>query len=285
MSKSYIKIITATLIFSFSPLVIKLIPLGAVSILWAINFIGVLFLSFNLLRQKRLRELVLLKKRLLPFLALGVVFTVNNVLFLSSIKITTIANAIITHYLAPIFLVLLGILFLKERIERISVVAIIISLVGVAILLSPNDLTFNNSHFLGLFLGTLSAIFFASEIIIKKYLSPLFDSDIITICYVWLSVIFLLPFVSFSNILSLDNGSLFALISLGVFVTVIGIPLFIDGIKGVRVQDVGVLSYIEPLGAILWGSLFISKTLPLTTFLGGALILGSGYLIIRKRIL
>jgi len=63
----------------------------------------------------------------------------------------------------------------------------------------------------------------------------------------------------------------------------IGITLFISGLREVKAQQGGMLSYLEPLGAVLWGILFIGETFSLITFLGGGLILFGGYLIIKQR--
>ena len=271
ISSGYLKIIGATLIFSFAPIVVKLIQLDAISLLWTINVAGVGFLLLRLVQKGRIRELLRPGKAVIVILALGLVFTINNALFLSAIKATTIANAMFTHYLAPFFLIFLGAFFLKEKIEKISVVAIFISLVGLFILLSSNELNLSNAHFLGILLGTLSAIFFAIEIAFKKHLSTFLKPDIITVWYVLLSVLFLLPFVSFSSIGGLDGGALLILFVSGIFIVTIGITLFISGLREVKIQHVGILSYIEQLGAIVWGSLLISEALPLTTLIGGAL--------------
>ena len=72
-------------------------------------------------------------KRLLDFIAyvilgvfgLGIFTTINNSLFFSAIKITTIANAILTHYLAPIFVFIFGLFLLKEKITKFYILALV----------------------------------------------------------------------------------------------------------------------------------------------------------------
>jgi len=63
----------------------------------------------------------------------------------------------------------------------------------------------------------------------------------------------------------------------------IGVTLFVDGLREVKAQQGGALSYLEPLGAVLWGILFVGEAVSLITFLGGGLILFGGYLIIKQR--
>jgi len=283
MSRGHLKIIIAVIIFSFTPLFVKLIPLDGISFFWAFSLSGVIFLALKVAYQNRFKELLKPEKSIFAIVLLGIATTINNALFFSAIKITTIANAILTHYLAPFFLLFLAFIFLKEKIEKTSLLALLLCLIGLAILASPNELSFGNKHFIGLALGTLSAIFFASEIILKKKLSPRFKSDTITLWHVFLSVLLLLPFVSFTNIISLGALKLAILFLIGIFVVGIGITLFISGLREVKAQQGGMLSYLEPLGAVLWGILFIGETFSLITFLGGGLILFGGYLIVKQR--
>ena len=59
------------------------------------------------LAQRRTTELLTLGRSAGTVAGLAIFFTLNNVLFISAIKVTTIANAVLTHYLAPVFVVLL----------------------------------------------------------------------------------------------------------------------------------------------------------------------------------
>lgn len=187
----------------------------------------------------------------------------------------------LTHYLAPVLLIFLGLYFFKQRIEKLSIVALFLALFGFIILLLPQEISFNNSHFVGLTLGTLSAVFFALEITAKKALSHKYNAEVITIWFFILSIIILIPFVSISSIGGLRIFGLATVIFYSGLIT-LGITLFIAGIKNIKAQHIGILSYLEPLGAIVWGSVILSEFPSLMTYLGGVLILLAGYLVIRK---
>jgi RarD protein len=282
MSKAHIKISVAALLFSLVPIVTKLVPLNAISIVWTINFFGASFLILKLLFEGRLKELLRPGKSLFIILLLGIFLTINNVLYLSAVKLTTISNAIFTHYLAPLFLIFLARIFLKEKIERISVFAVIVSLLGLGILLAPNEFSFSNKHFIGLAIGTLSAVFYASEIATKKALAILFKPDIIVVWHELVLIFILLPFVSFRELSYLNVQEIIPLILAGLFAAGVGITLFISGLREAKAQHGGILAYLEPMGAILLG-MFILREIPsFLTLLGGGLILISGYMVVRQ---
>ncbi len=278
------KIIIATILFSFSPLLVKALTLDAVSILWTVSLIGSIALFLKLAIQDRFHEIFSLRRHNITLLvALATISTLNNVFFNFSIKSTTIANAVLTHYLAPIFLLFFSIYLFKEKIRRASVIALALSLLGLIVLLFPQDISLNDTHFVGLLLGSLSAIFFAAEIAAKKQLSHTYKADMVSALFLSLSAIFLLPFVSFSNIIQVGIEEWLTLLAFGVIIIAIGVSVHISGLKDTKAQHVGTLNYIEPLGAILWGILFLSEALSANVVIGGALIIGGGYLVVRQR--
>lgn len=285
MSVGHRKIIVATILFSVSPLLVKILTLDAVSILWTVSLIGSVSLFLKILAQRRLNEFFSLRRYgLLLLVGLAVTNMINNVFFNLSIKTTTVANAVLTHYLAPIFLLLFSIYLFKEKISSASIIALVLSLLGLIVLLSPQEITLSNTHFVGLLLGTFSAVFFAAEIAARKKLSHTYKADMIIALFLSLSVIFLLPFISFSSIVQLNVREIALFAVYGVIIVAFGMSLHTSGLKVVKAHNVGILNYIEPLGAILWGILFLSEALSASVLIGGSLILVGGYLVVRQSV-
>ena len=69
------------------------------------------------------------------------------------------------------------------------------------------------------------------------------------------------------------------LIVLGIIHTAGALVLYVKGLSLSKVQDVGVLSYIDPISAIVLAALFLGEIPGLMTVLGGALILSGCYLV------
>jgi drug/metabolite transporter (DMT)-like permease len=280
MRLGYWKIITATILFSVNPVLFKTISLGAIEILWTVNLVACLVLVAANVAQRRTKELSMLGRSTGTVAGLAIVFTLNNALFISAIKVTTIANAVLTHYLAPVFVVLFGVFLIKEKTNRRSVSALVLSLGGLAVILWPNEMSFTNQHFLGLMLGTLSAVFFALEIIFKKMLVRHHRADAVVAVYLMISVLILAPAISFGRIPSVDSLSLVLLVISGTVVSGLGITLFTSALRVVKAQHAGIISYLEPLGAIVFGIGVIGESPTIATLLGGAFILLGTYFIV-----
>lgn len=155
-----------------------------------------------------------------------------------------------------------------------------LSLLGLLVILWPNQMSFANQHFLGLALGTLSAVFFALEIVSKKMLVRHHRPDVVVAAFLVISVLLLTPAISLSAILSIDSRDFALLMGSGLVVSGVGITLFTSALRVVKAQHAGIISYLEPLGAIVLGIALLGESPALATLLGGALVLlGTGIIV------
>jgi drug/metabolite transporter (DMT)-like permease len=92
-------------------------------------------------------------------------------------------------------------------------------------------------------------------------------------------VIFL-PFLSKGDFILQQSGVMMVLVF--AFISVIPPIINFSGIKNVKAQHAGIIAYVEPLMAILYGFLFFGETFGFSTFLGGSLIIVSGLVILRR---
>lgn len=77
--------------------------------------------------------------------------------------------------------------------------------------------------------------------------------------------------------------SLVLMIIVGVIHTCIALNLYFEGIKRIKVQHVGVLSYIDPLVAVILGGVFFNEMPGIPTIIGGGMILSATYLILKRK--
>ena len=67
---------------------------------------------------------------------------------------------------------------------------------------------------------------------------------------------------------------------MGLVFTALCFSMFTDGIRFVRVEHAGILGYLEPVTAPFWALVLVAERPPLTTWLGGALIIAAGMTVI-----
>ncbi len=283
----YLKIITAILIWSSLGIFVRKIELPNQCIIFYTSVIAgsiqfILLLSTGLLKKAKQFDS---NTRSILFLVLSpLCFTANAMLFYFAFSNTTIANAVLTHYTAPVFVAILAPLLLKERINKTTWLAIVISSIGLWLILGGKktgiDISHGDREHLGIIAGAMSGLAYAFLILIVRKIAPLFSSLFIIFVQNGIVALILLPFVI--NIhLSLQFIPYLA--TLGVVHSTIAPLLYVQGFRSVKAHEAAILGYLEPVGAIILALIFLREIPGFQALLGGALILYSGYMILRSR--
>jgi drug/metabolite transporter (DMT)-like permease len=199
-----------------------------------------------------------------------------------SISYTSVSNAAFLIYTAPVFTVIFAPVILKERLEARTVFALTFSLSGITAIMGLNSLMSVGSSLQGDLIALFGGITYGiSALYLKKIPSSILGlpSNIIICAYLSLA---LLPFAIFSLNQFSWNGILI-LLGLGVFQQTFGATLFHLGLRKVKAQHAGILTYVEPLAATVLAALFLYEGITAGSILGGFLIIVGGMIIVLKR--
>jgi drug/metabolite transporter (DMT)-like permease len=267
------RVLAAVLLFSLNPVLYRKVSLDPLTILWSVNAIAALTLVAASAWRGRAAQIVALSSGIPAILLLAVCFTVNNALFLTALQRTTVANATLTHYLAPLFVAALAAPLLHEPLRGRALAAMSIACLGVLVMVAGSGLSLADAHFVGLVCGTGSAVFFALEIVQKKVLAPTAPADVIAARYLLLSLVLLAPFTHYSAVRDARIIDLAVLTGAGVITSAFGIYLFTSALRTVSAQHAAAISYLEPLGAVLWALLLIGEVPDRFGVAGGSLVL------------
>lgn len=281
----YLETITAVSIWAISSgIIVRYINQSAEIIYGAGAAAGFIFVFLWLLLkgdQNKIKESFPWKNNLA---LIGLFIGLNNGLFYAAIKLTTISNAILTHYFEPILLVLIfAPIILKQKILKGHIIASFLGFMGLLIILWPQINTKEIN--IGIFLGLVSAIFFAWHTAIESKLATTTKIDpLIEVLYKnGVPALMFLPFVikkgASGGIPMEDWGKL---VFFGILVLGISFILLYRGLSKISSQNASVLFYGEPIGAIALAAIFLRESLSLNGIIGGVLILVAGYLVIKE---
>lgn len=202
--------------------------------------------------------------------------------FLAASRYTSIANAVFLKYTGPIYVLLLSTFLLKEQRDKKSIYAVLIALTGLFIIIFPNDLG-SNANTIGIALGTIAGITLGlCTLIIKKILNTI--SVYTALFYRFLiSAPLMTIVVLLSGIrVEISTPVVLTLLGFGFLFAIVGTVIHFEGISRLSAQRASVLFYIEPLSATIFAVIMFSETPTFFTLLGGALIIISTYLIVKK---
>ncbi|MNN23818.1 aromatic amino acid exporter [compost metagenome] len=255
----------------------KYIDMSSSKIALFLSLIGAAFLLIIFISRKQKISWDIVKKNAVVLFIAGIALSGNWIFLFQAYKETTIANAALSYYFAPVLVIMLSPFVLKERLSLKKVVCIGVALLGLFLILQNSTLETTVNHLLGIGYGLIAASFYAALTITTKFIRGL-DGLTITLLQLGLSVILLFPFVMFAdglNFSPLTGKTLILMILLGILHGGVGFYLFFAGMKGLKAQSIAVLSYVDPLTSLLISALIIKEKMTFLQLIGAALLLGS----------
>lgn len=204
---------------------------------------------------------------------LGVADALNVVLLFAAYARTSVAIAVLTHYLTPLFVALAAPLVVAERMQRRTLGAVAFSFAGLILLLEPWRATFGDRDLVGAACGAASAAFYASNVLVNKRLTSAFSGSELVVFHGLVATPLLVVMVPASATTGVSGHAL-AVLVLGAFGPgVLGGLFFVWGLRRVPATHASVLTLIEPLVAVLCGAVAFGEVLGPWPLFGGLLIL------------
>jgi drug/metabolite transporter (DMT)-like permease len=283
LKKGSFYIAAAILIWSSLGVVVRLSGVPAHVLIFYSALVSAAILSF-VMPFKKYRALVPGGRRFFYLLLLGPILLANTFFFFYAYKHTTISNTILTHYIAPVLVALMAPVFLKETITRRVVLSIVVASIGLWVLLGmdPAEIFLKGwqepgSDATGIAAGLLSGVAYAVLILVVRAFSM--NHHPVPMCYFQnlMIILILLPFVAWP-----PAEALWSFLLVGVAHSTIAPILYFKGMHYVKANRAAILGYIEPVGAIIFGMIFLSEYPGAVSLIGGVLILYSGYLALSK---
>lgn len=278
--RGYLYVAGAALIWGSNGVIVNWVAYDA----YAIAFFRVLFASLTLLPVALLTrkpEVTSAARHWKTMLGLGFLLAAGWALLFHSMKLIAIANAVLLNYMAPIFVALLAPLFLKEKLERSTLLALAMSVAGIVLISYQQNLQIGDLSLLGVASGLLSGITYAGFIIVSKKALSSFSSQVVAFYSYSVASVFLFPFVIGTEF-SRDLASWLLLLVLGVVNTGFAVTLYLKGLGMIKAQKAVVFTYLEPASAVVFGFFFLAQQPTLMMLVGGFLILTAGFVVASR---
>jgi drug/metabolite transporter, DME family len=187
--------------------------------------------------------------------------------FVAANKLTTAANAIVLQYTAPLFVFLYSRVVLNQRITRPYVIALAVSMTGVAMISLG---TAGDPQMAGVVLALSSGLFFAMYMVNLQNLnetSPVYLTWINNL----VCALILFPLVRSQLAVSMREGC--TLLVMGAVQLALPYYFFSKGLLTLSLQEAALIALVEPVLNPLWVALAIGEIPSRSTFAGGSMIL------------
>ena len=214
---------------------------------------------------------------------LGVGDALNDYFFFAAYQKTSVAIAVLSHYLAPLFVAVGAPFVLRERPTVRTYGAVAIAFAGLVLLLHPWSAAAHAGDTAGAIFGASSAVFYASNVLVNKRLGHAFSASELMFFHCFIALPLLAAMVPHAEWRSFDlsAASLIALGSVGPG-ALAGLA-FVWGLRRIPASHAGALTLLEPLVAVMLGAFVYGESVGRIGVFGGALILTGAVLVVVRR--
>ena len=231
---------------------------------------------FLALSKKKVFQGIKNKTLVLLFLS-GAAMGFNWILLFEAYNYTSLTAATLSYYFAPTIVLLSSPIVMKERLKKTGVLCFLLSSIGLVMVIAGGGGGRGSDDLKGIFLGLGAAVLYATVILINKKIGEI-DGIGRTFLQFISAIIVLTPYVSLKsgfNLIGLDPTGWLSLLVLGIVHTGITYSVYFSSLPLLKGSEISLLSYIDPLTAMLISAFVLSEPTTLMQIAGGVLILGS----------
>ena len=272
-----LKLIVSMTLFGTIGLFVRQIPLSSSMIALVRAVIGTLFLLLFLLAKHQKPSWPDIRRNLKTLIFSGTAMGFNWILLFEAYRYTTVAIATLCYYFSAIFVIIASPLLLKERLTLFKVSCAVIALLGMILVSGVLDGGAAGFNPVGAAFGLGAAVLYASVVLLNKKLKSVESFDT-TISQLAVAAIVLLPYVLLTedmSSLTLSPLGLGTLLTVAILHTGVAYAMYFSSLKEIKAQTVALVSYLDPIVALLLSIFVLGEPISVTGIIGAVLVLGA----------
>lgn len=271
-------VILSMLIYGTIGVVVRHISMPSAVISMFRGVIGAPFLLLVTALMKKRLDFAAIKANALFLLLSGAMLGINWMLLFASYNYTSVAAATLCYYLAPIILVAVSPFLFGEKMTVKKVLCILAALAGMFFVSGTAENGIPSlSELKGLMFAVAAAFLYAAIVSLNKKILNISPYDK-TIVQLAISAAVMLPYnLLLGNFAGMQVGGtdVILMLLLGIVHTGIAYLLYFGSTADLPAQSLAILSYIDPVVAVLLSALVLREKLTVGTAIGAVLIIGA----------
>lgn len=206
----------------------------------------------------------------------GVILGVSSMMFMTGMSLIPLADAVAISFVSPLFVTLLSIPILKEKVGWRRMAAVTVGFIGVLIIVRPGASTFSPGSLWAL-LGALS---WSVGFIVTRRLGlkdPVLTTSLISTVAGSVTLCFALPFVW-----EPVAWNIWALVILFAMINLVAQTMLITATTRAEASLLAPFTYVQMVGAVGLGYLIFGDLPDQWTWVGSAIVIASGLYVWRR---
>ncbi len=268
-------LIASMTIFGTLGIFVRNIPVSSGELALYRAVLAALLIAVFLLLTKQRIPFANIKKEVPLLLASGVAMGINWILLFEAYKYTTVSVATLSYYFAPVIVTVVCPILFREKLTGKQIVCFVMSTLGLVLITGIGDVGSGND-FVGILFGLGAAVFYATVILLNKFIKNV-EGIHRTFLQFLSAIVILIPYVIMTSGVTLGNLDGIGWVNLlivGLIHTGVTYCMYFSSLKELPGQKAAILSYIDPLVAVLVSVTILGESMTLWQVIGGILILG-----------
>ena len=273
-----VKLITAMVLFGTIGLFVRYINLPSSIIALARGLVGMLFLLTVILLRGNKISMEAVKKNLIWLILSGACLGMNWILLFEAYRFTTVATATLCYYLAPIIVIAASPFLLKEKLTLRKIICTLVALFGMVLVSGVVQSGIPSvAEAKGILFGLGAAVLYAGIMLMNKKIHDISAYDK-TVVQLGISAIVLVPYCLLTeeiSALDITPQAIAMLLLVGIVHTGVTYFLYFGSMGHLNAQTVAIISYVDPVVAVLISIFILGEGMNIFGVLGAVLVLGA----------
>ena len=265
----------AMLVFGTIGLFVKNIGFPSSFISFARALTGSIFIALFMLFSGHGLDKKSVLKNLKLLIPSGIAMAFNWICLFEAYRFTGVAVGTLCYYMAPVIVVVLSPVFLKEKLTAINVTSVLAAVVG-AVLIS-GVVSGSAKSAKGILFGLAAAALYSTVVMINKFVKNLSPIET-TFVQLLTAAVTMIPYILLTEDVTtfvFDKRSVIFTLIVGVFHTGIVYMIYFSSVQKIPAQTTAVFSYIDPVTAIILSAVVLGERLDAVQLIGTFLILAA----------
>ena len=278
---SVLMLVSSMLIFGTIGVFRRYIPVSSAFLAFSRGILGGLCILLFIRLRKRKAEGRIPRRALLGLIVSGALIGVNWILLFEAYNHTTVAVATLCYYMQPTIVMLLSPLIFRERLTARKSLCAAAAILGMVLVSGViGDSGAQGGSLRGVLLGLGAAVFYSAVVIMNNMIRGIdkYQKTTVQLLSAGMAMVPYLLLTGGFSPAGMSPGALALLLAVGIVHTGAAYVLYFGSMDGLKVQTVAILSYIDPVAALLFSALLLGERLSALSLLGAVLIIGSAVL-------
>lgn len=278
--KSYIMFIASVLIFGTIGIFRRYIPLSSGMLAFLRGLLGAGFLAVYKRFYQKNRSYNISSRNMILLLITGALIGLNWMLLFEAYNYTSVSVATLCYYMQPTIVILLSPLAFSEKLKGKRMICALAAVIGMVLVSGViGGSAGQGGDLKGIACGLGAAALYATVVILNKkiHVDDAIDKTVVQLIT---AAAVMMPYLALSGrgqveFDTIGTTTVIMVLIVGIIHTGIAYALYFGSMEKLKAQSVAVLSYLDPVFALILSAVILGERMTVFGIIGAVLIIGS----------